>query len=144
MGPNFRSPTRGPLQEGRDFEDEHIYDPTLGTNFRSPTRVDSPRNTPNKKGLNFIGEMTTPNLSNSAYVRVKVFKKPILAKMLIDSGNLVDDLISEEFARLLKVKYTPEEKSVGTAAKGGSVQIIGRSEPIKIFIENIPQARKKG
>ena len=31
--------------------------------------------------------------STSAYVRVKVFKKTIIAKMLIDSGNLVSDLI---------------------------------------------------
>ena len=34
--------------------------------------------------------------STSAYVRVKVFKKTIIAKMLIDSGNLVSDLISRE------------------------------------------------
>jgi hypothetical protein len=141
MGPNFRSPTRETREMGTDGEETHPYDPTLGTNFRSPTIKNISETVSGKpKGLNFIGEMTTPNLSNSAYVRVKVFKKPILAKMLIDSGNLVDDLISEEFARLLKVKYTPEEKSVGTAAKGGSVKIIGRSEPIKIFIENIPQA----
>ena len=38
--------------------------------------------------------------STSAYVRVKVFKKTIIAKMLIDSGNLVSDLISREFADL--------------------------------------------
>ena len=49
-----------------------------------------------------------------------------------------DDLISEEFAKILKVKYEPTEKKVGTAAKGGSVEVIGKSEPIKIFIENIP------
>ena len=39
--------------------------------------------------------------STSAYVGVKVFKKTILAKMLIDSGNLVSDLISREFADLM-------------------------------------------
>ena len=39
--------------------------------------------------------------STSAYVRVKVFKKTILAKMLIDSGNLVSDLIWREFADLM-------------------------------------------
>jgi hypothetical protein len=27
---------------------------------------------------------------------------------------------------------------VGTAAKGGSIEIVGQSEPIKVFIENIP------
>jgi len=57
--------------------------------------------------------------------------------MLIDSGNLVNDLISADFAEKLKIKCRPVRKKIGTAAKGGSVQIIGRSPPIKIFIENI-------
>ena len=89
-----------------------------------------------KNEIHFINT-PTKRVSNTAYVRVKVFKKPIVAKMLVDSGNLVNDLISEEFANLLKVKYVPEEKQVGTAAKGGSVKILGRSQPIKLFIENI-------
>ena len=59
--------------------------------------------------------------------------------MLVDSGNLVNDLISEDFAKKTGVKYEQIEKKVGTAAKGGSVQIIGRSQPIKLFIENISQ-----
>jgi hypothetical protein len=53
------------------------------------------------------------NLSNSAYVRIKIRNKPIVAKMLIDSGNLVNDLISEEFARIMRVKYgTPTKRQV--------------------------------
>ena len=64
--------------------------------------------------------------STSAYVRVKVFKKTIIAKMLIDSGNLVSDLISREFADLAGLQYEPERKKVGTAVKGGSVSIVGR------------------
>jgi hypothetical protein len=58
--------------------------------------------------------------------------------MLIDSGNLVSDLISEEFAKSQRIKIKPIQKTVGTAAKGGSVEIVGQSEPIKVFIENIP------
>ncbi len=76
--------------------------------------------------------------SNSAYVRIKVFRKPIVAKMLVDSGNLVSDLISAEFANLMKAEYEPVTRKVGTAAKGGSVNIIGSCKPLKIFIENIP------
>jgi len=49
-------------------------------------------------------------------------------------------LISEEFAIAARINYTPAEKKVGTAEKGGSVKIIRRSVPFKIFIENIPQA----
>ena len=79
--------------------------------------------------------------STSAYIRVKVFKKTILAKMLIDSGNLVTvvcDLISREFADLAGLQYEPERKKVGTAAKGGSVSIVGRLiQPLQLHIENI-------
>jgi len=60
--------------------------------------------------------------------------------MLVDSGNLVNDLISLEFAKKIRVPFTPVEKKIGTAAKGGSVNIVGRSEPFKIFIENMPKA----
>ena len=76
--------------------------------------------------------------STSAFVRVKVFKKTIIAKMLIDSGNLVSDLISREFADLAGLQYEPERKKVGTAAKGGSVSIVGRLiQPLQLHIENI-------
>ena len=60
--------------------------------------------------------------------------------MLVDSGNLVSDLISEEFAQLARVPYEPVQKKVGTAAKGGSVNIIGKCKPFKIFIENVSKA----
>ena len=50
----------------------------------------------------------------------EVFKKTILAKMLMDSRNLVSDLISREFADLAGLQYEPERKKVGTAAKGGA------------------------
>ena len=69
---------------------------------------------------------------------MKVFKKTIIAKMLIDSGNLVSNLISREFADLTGFQYEPERKKVGTAAKGGSVSIVGRLiQPLHLHIENI-------
>ena len=72
-------------------------------------------------------------------MRAKIYKKPIVAKLLIDSGNLVSDLISEDFAHKLRIKIEPAERSVGTAKKGGSVSIVGRCKPFKLFIENIPE-----
>ena len=87
--------------------------------------------------INFVNTTPVKVNNNTAYVRVKIFKKPIVAKMLIDSGNLVHDLISEDFAKKIRVKYTPVTKKIGTAAKGGSVSIVGQSMPIKIFIENV-------
>jgi len=60
--------------------------------------------------------------------------------MMIDSGNLAQDLVSLEFAELIGAEYRPHQQKVGTAAKGGTVTIVGRCKPIKLFIENVPQA----
>ncbi len=69
-----------------------------------------------------------------------MFRKPVIAKMLVDSGNLVNDLISAEFADLIKVRYIATQKQkVGTASKNGSVSIIGQCRPFKIFLENLPK-----
>ena len=58
--------------------------------------------------------------------------------MLIDSGNLVSDLVSREFADLAGLQYEPERQKVGTAAKGGSVSIVGGLiQPLQLHIENI-------
>ena len=95
----------------------------------------------NEKGAADVNFVNNKKKScNSAYVRVKVFRKPVIAKMLVDSGNLVNDLISAEFADLIKVPYTPTQKQkVGTASKNGSVSIIGQCRPFKIFLENLPK-----
>ncbi len=46
-------------------------------------------------------------MSNSAYARIKVFCRPVVVKMLVNSGNLVHDLMSEEFAKLAQIRYQP-------------------------------------
>ena len=60
--------------------------------------------------------------------------------MLVDSGNLVSDLISSEFADLAGLQYEPEKNKVGTAAKGGSgsTSSVGKLvKPLQLHIENI-------
>ena len=72
------------------------------------------------------------------YVRTKVFNRNILNKTLIDGGNMFGELISEEFARLLKLGVTGREKTVGTAAADGTVTILGKvSKPFKLYLEGI-------
>ena len=53
------------------------------------------------------------------------------------SGSLVHDLILEEFATLVRIKYMALQKKVGMAAKG--VSIVGQCLPLKIFLEDITQ-----
>ena len=56
--------------------------------------------------------------STSAYVGVKVFKKTIMAKMLIDGGNLVSDLISREFADLAGSSTSQRERRWAQPPRG--------------------------
>jgi len=65
---------------------------------------------------------------NSAFVRVKICRKKFLAKMMVDSGNLAQDLVSLEFAELIGAEYKPHQQKVGTAAKGGTVTIVSSIE----------------
>ena len=58
-------------------------------------------------------------------IRGKVFSRNLILKVLVDSGNLYGDLISEELARLLKLQIFGHEKSVGTAAQDGKVVVLG-------------------
>ena len=81
-------------------------------------------------------------LSNKAgkenYCRVKLFKRDIIVRALLDSGNSFGSLISEDFRQKAGLKMasfdTPE---VGSVNVGEDVQILGKTEPFSIFIENI-------
>ena len=73
------------------------------------------------------------------YVRVKIFNRSILAKALVDSGNLFADLISEELAKLLRLKIYGQPRTVGTAANAGTVTVLGRTKPFYLFLEGINQ-----
>ena len=46
------------------------------------------------------------------YIRGKVFSRNLILKVLVDSGNLYGDLISEELARLLKLQIFGHEKAL--------------------------------
>ena len=73
-----------------------------------------------------------------AYVRGKIKSKAVLIKILIDSGNLCSDLISESLAKQLDLKVdTSERKMVGTASSNGKVEIVGRAKPMLIYFENL-------
>jgi hypothetical protein len=74
------------------------------------------------------------------YLRSKIYSRSVLNKTLIDSGNLFGDLISEEFAILLKLPITGCPKTVGTASTNGSVTILGKTKPLKLYLEGISEA----
>ena len=73
------------------------------------------------------------------YIRAKVHSRSILLNALIDSGNLYAELISEDLAKILKVKVAKTTRTVGTASKTGSVEILGRAAPIKLYLEGIAE-----
>ena len=83
-----------------------------------------------------------PNTSDRpvGYLRCKIYNRSILIKSLIDSGNMFGDLISEELATLLSLRITGQPKTVGTASSNGSVSILGKTKPFKIYLEGICEA----
>ena len=48
-------------------------------------------------------------------------------------------MISEEFAKLLHLPITGHPKTVGTASTNGSVTILGKTKPFKLFLEGISE-----
>ena len=56
---------------------------------------------------------------------------------MIDSGNLVGDVVSEEFTWQANLAGKPCQKEIETAAAAGKMQIIGRCYPVKLRIAGI-------
>lgn len=71
------------------------------------------------------------------YLRAKIFGRGVLSKVIIDSGNLYNDLISEELCKKLNLKIIGKSKQVGTASSTGTVLILGQVQPFKIYLENM-------
>ena len=72
------------------------------------------------------------------YIRAKVYSRGVLMSALLDSGNLFGDLISEKLARTLSLKISGTARTVGTASAKGSVTILGRVRPFRIYLEGMP------
>ena len=62
----------------------------------------------------------------------------VLVKILIDSGNLCNDLISEDLAKTLNLKIDKSvQRNVGTACSNGKVRMVGRTKPIVLYLEGL-------
>ena len=60
-----------------------------------------------------------------------------LARIMIDSSNLVGDVVSEEFTRQANLTGESCRKEIKTATTAGKMQIIGRCHPVKLRIAGI-------
>jgi len=72
------------------------------------------------------------------YIRAKVHGRGVLMSALLDSGNLFADLISEKLARTLSLKISGTARTVGTASAKGSVTVLGRVRPFRVYLEGMP------
>ena len=62
-------------------------------------------------------------------------------KILNDSGYMFENLISEQFAILMKLKIFGAQLTSGTAAKGDSITILGKTaSPVRVYLENVNKA----
>ena len=60
-----------------------------------------------------------------------------LARIMIDSGNLVGDVVWEEFARQANLASEACQKEIKTAAAASKMQIVGSCYPVKLRIAGI-------
>ena len=60
-----------------------------------------------------------------------------LARIMIDSGNLVGDVVSKEFTRQANLAGEACRKEIKTAATTSKMQIIGRCYPVQLRIAGI-------
>ena len=77
----------------------------------------------------------------SGFVRAKIYKRNIIVRSIVDSGNLFNTLISEELFKGLGLALdTTDTPDVGTANNKQSIEILGRSQPFQLFLEGIRKA----
>ena len=51
---------------------------------------------------------------------------------MVDSGNLVGDLMYEVFAQDLGIESRPCSRRIDTTAAAGDVQVVGRCRPVAL------------
>ena len=60
-------------------------------------------------------------------------------KVMVDSGNLVGDLVSEELALELQLPYDPQSRKICTAATGGGAEIVGQCRPMTLYVAGLKE-----
>ena len=86
--------------------------------------------------VNEINGMVMKGKQMHARVLTGSKEKPLVCtKMLIDSGNSGRSLISENFAKALKLQLHPCKYSIKTA-QGGPVTILGETNQLKFALQN--------
>ena len=84
-----------------------------------------------------ITNVNTGGLDAKSFARVKMANRNTIIRVLIDSGNLFGTLMLESFWKHLSVLIVGKQLSVGTTSKSGHVIILGRTRPLKIYLENM-------
>ena len=78
-----------------------------------------------------------PQGAPAAFIRLKLYSQVVLVNGLVDSGNLVDDLMSYALAKSLKLPLTPDRRQIGTAGAGATLTVKGRAPPTLWFMEGL-------
>ena len=86
-----------------------------------------------------LNKFSPEKVKSTGYVRAKIFKSSLLFRILIDSGNHLENVIvSKSFAVQAQLCYIPVNMLAGTATDKKGCKIVGRCPEIIIQIENIP------
>ncbi len=74
-----------------------------------------------------------------AYVDAHLVRSGRQVRVLVDSGNLVGDLVSKAFADSLGLQYKPDCRPIATASTEGQLMAIGECNPMQLKVKGLDQ-----
>ena len=72
-----------------------------------------------------------------AYVNAHLVKSGRQVRVLVDSGNLVGDLVSKAFVDSLGLTYRPDRRPIATASTEGRLMSIGVCDPLQLKVQGL-------
>ncbi len=72
-----------------------------------------------------------------AYVDAHLVESGRQVRVLVDSGNLVGDLVSKAFADRMGLPYRPDSRPIATASTEGQLMGVGECEPLQLKIRGL-------
>ena len=72
-----------------------------------------------------------------AYVDAHLVKSCQPVRVLVDSGNLVGDLVSKAFADRMGLPYQPDSRPIATASTEGRLMTVGECGPLQLKVRGL-------
>ena len=72
-----------------------------------------------------------------SYVDAHLVESGLQVRVLVDSGNLVGDLVSKAFADWMGLPYLPDSRPIATASTEGQLMAVRECGPLQLKIRGL-------